>query len=475
MEEVKDIPIVFTAVTNPVTAGIADSWKSSGRNVTGSSNWIDLKAKLKIFKEGVPYLKKLGVIYNPNNPVPVAEITDARMICEGMGITLKEATIEKPDQIEKAVENLVKQGIDALWVPIEVLVYKNMTQVARVSRPAGLPVVSSTMEGIKALADGDPVGIITMTVDYEALGRLCVPGAVEILTEGKRPDEIPIRTLQHYQICVNANAAHMIGYKIPLVFLVKADKILRGFAGCKIIVGGTGDNQELLRAAAKTLEKKLGGGEIEVPESIGSGGGIMALAAGKIDLARVARPLKKNEKKYGFTYHAFAKSPVVFVVHSSVIGIDNITTRQIIDLYSGKYTKWEQLGAKEGRIYVITREPGDSCLITLNKILPGFEEIDKPTAKVVYSTPEVVDILEKHRKTIGFLPMSATVGTDLRILKVDGVYPSPENIKNGKYQLVVPFGIVCKGEPRGLAKRFIEFLYSAQGKQIVAEYGAVPE
>lgn len=475
LEEVTDIPIVFTSVTDPVASGIADSWESQGRNVTGSSNWIDGKYKLEVFKEGIPHLKTLGVIYNPKNPVPVAEVEYARKYAQELGVTLKEATIEKVDQIEKAISDLISQGIDALWVPIEVLVYHNMERVGRVTWPAKLPVVSSTLEGIEVLAQGESVGMISVTVDYEALGRLCVPAAIEILTTGKDPGDIPISTLGHHRTTVNANAAAAIGHKIPPAFLAKASQVIRGFSGQKIIVSGTGDSQQLFREVAKILEERLGGGKIEVPESIGSGGGIRALAAGKIDLARVARPLKENEKKLGLTYKRFAKSPVVFVVNPSVSGVENLKTEDIIGIYSGKINVWGQLGGQDQKIYAITREVGDSSRIVLNKHIPGLKDIAEPAAKVIYNTPEAVATLIRHKKTVGFLPMPMAIGKDLKILKVDGVYPSAENIKSGRYKLVVPFGILYKGELKGLAKRFVDFLYSKEGKRLITKYGAIPE
>ncbi|MBU0946729.1 MAG: substrate-binding domain-containing protein [Proteobacteria bacterium] len=475
LEKATDIPIVFTSVTDPVTSGIANSWESQGRNVTGSSNWIDGKHKLKIFKEGIPHLKTLGVIYNPKNPVPVVEVEYARKQAQELGITLKEATIENVDQIENAISKLISQGIDALWVPIEVLVYHNMERVGRITQAAKLPVVSSSLEGIEVLAQGESVGMISVTVDYEALGRLCVPAVIEILTTGKDPKDIPITTLEHQRIIINANAADAIGYQIPPTFLAKASQVIRGFSGQKIIVGGTGDSQHLLSEIAKALEERLGGGEIEVPESIGSGGGIRAVAAGKIDLARVARPLKENETKLGLTYKCFAKSPVVFVIHPSVTGIEDLKSEDIIGIYSGKINVWGQLGGQDQKIYAITREVGDSCRIVLNKRIPGFKDITEPTAKVIYNTPEAVATLIRHKKTIGFLPMPMTIGKDLKILTVDGVYPSAENIRSGRYKLVVPFGIVYKGELKGLAQRFVNFLSSTEGKRLIAEYGAVPE
>ncbi len=473
LEEVKDIPIVFTAVTNPVVSGIAEGWESSGRNVTGSSNWIRAEELLKIFKGCIPHLKTLGVIYDANNPVPVAEVSEAKKVCIAFGIALKEARISSVDEVEKATRELIEQGIDALWVPREKIVYENISHVGRVTRPAKMPVVSSTIQGIDN-STGEAVGMLAVVVDYEALGRLCVPAAIEILTEGKNAGQIPILTMPRYKTILNLNAAEDIGYKIPPIFYAGADEIIKGFDGQKIIVGGTGDSEALLGKVASALEEKLGGGEIEVPESIGSSGGIKALKAGKIDLARVARSLKETEKAPDINFRIFAQSPIVLVVHPSVKGIDNLSTMQIIGIYSGEITDWAQLGAERGKIYAITRERGDSSLTILNKHIVGFKDITDPVAKVVYKTPDTVTTLTEHRNTIGFLPMSAAKETALRILKVDGVYPSMENVLSGKYKLLVPFGIVSRGEPEGLSRRFIDFLYSEEGKRIIAEMGTVP-
>ncbi|MCJ7615218.1 MAG: substrate-binding domain-containing protein [Desulfobacterales bacterium] len=474
MEEINNIPIVFTAVTDPVASGIAESWQYSGRNVTGSSNWIKFNNKLKIFKEAIPHLKKLGVIYRADNPVPLAEIVCARDCAPELNVVLKEALIEGVEQIEGAIEGLIAQGVDALWIPIEDMVYQDMSHVGRITIPAKLPVVSSTLEALAELPNGDPVAMVSVTVDYESQGRLSVPAAIEILTKKKDPKDIPIITSNRYYVTINVNAADIIRYQIPPVFLSKADKVLRGFTGQKLIVSGTGDSQELLREAAKFLENKLGGGEILVPESIGSGGGVRAAAAGEIGLGRVARPLTKSEVKLGLNYKRFARCPVVFVVHPSVNYFDNLTAKDIVGIYSGEITDWGRFGV-EGKIYAVGREPGDSCLIVLNKLLPGFKDIIQPRTRTIYNTPDAVAMLMRHQRTIGYLPISMTVGTNLRILKIDGVYPSAENVRNGKYKFVVPFAFVYRDNPTGLAKRFVDFLDSDEGQQIIRSYGVVPE
>lgn len=242
----------------------------------------------------------------------------------------------------------------------------------------------------------------------------------------------------------------------------------------KIIVGGTGDSQELMRALAKALIEKLGSGIIEVPDSIGSKGGIRAVAEGQIDLARVARPLKEDEKKLGLTYELFAKSPVVIAVNPSVADINNITTEQLIGIYSGKIKDWSQLGIGAGKIYPITRESGDSSLAVLEGKIPGFADINAPAVKVIYTTPETVAALTEHKGTIGYIPLSMAVGKQLRILKVNGVYPSSENVLDGKYEITVPLGIVYKEQPKGLAKSFIDFIYSKEGQKIITRMGAIP-
>ena len=243
----------------------------------------------------------------------------------------------------------------------------------------------------------------------------------------------------------------------------------------KIIVSGTGDSQELMRALAEAFTKKLNGKcLVEVPDSIGSTAGVKALAKGEIDIARIARPLKEQEAEKGIEYKFFAHTAVVFVVNPSVTGIDNITNEQIIDIYSGKITDWKDLGSNPGKIYPLTREPGDSALKVLSETLPEFTAISNPVAKVMFLTPEAVAALVQHKNTIGFVPYSSVVGTDLKVLKINGVEPSVENITSGQYRYLIPLGVAYKGQPEGLVKEFIDFLYTEDAGKIIEKMGSVP-
>ena len=252
-----------------------------------------------------------------------------------------------------------------------------------------------------------------------------------------------------------------------------AEQFNQDFTGQKIIVGGTGDSQKLLRVIAKTLEKKLIGGKIEIPDTVGSSGGIKALVAGRIDLARVARPILQNEEKYNLTYLLFAKNPVVFVTHPSVSKITNLKFSDILKIYSGQINNWENVGDKKHKIYPVTREPGDASVKILTKVFPNFKVNDN-AVKVIFSNPATIDALVKNEHTIGFLPLSNVQNTNLRVMNLNGIAPTFINVQNGTYQLAMPLGIVYKKKPKGLAKVFIEFLYSKEGQKIISNFGAIP-
>lgn len=473
MEELKQIPIVFTAVTNPVTSGIARQWEKPGNNITGSSNWVRSEYKLKLFSELLPSLRKLGVIYNAQNPVPVAEVSDAEKIAQTLGITIIRANYSCQEEVATAVENLLEQGIDALWAPIETCLYKNLDHVGRISIDHKLPVFSSTPTGVDVTPAGKSVAMLGVTVNYRMLGRRSAHTAIEILTQGTNPGDIPVQTLQPIVI-INVFAAEAIDFAIPASFMARSDHIIYGFGGQKIIVEGTGDNQQLMRKLARALEKKIRGVEIEIPDSVGSTGGVKALAAGRVNLARIARPLRGSEKENGLTARLFAYSPIVFAVNPSVSRLNGLNSEQIIKIYSGHIDNWLEVGDSRNRIYAISREPGDSSLQILKNKLQGFKGINTQATKTIYSTPEAVRALIDHRYTIAYAALTAIQDTNLRVMKVDGIYPSPENVNNGRYKLVTPFSIVYREEPSGLTRAFVDFIYSEEGQKIIAGFGAIP-
>lgn len=258
--------------------------------------------------------------------------------------------------------------------------------------------------------------------------------------------------------------------------MIAALTLLAGslYAERSMSVCGTGDSQGLLRELSKAYEQEFPGNKIEVPDSIGSGGGVRKTADGKCELGRIARPIKKKEEKYDLHYILFAYSPVVFVTHSSVEAISSLDSRDILAIYRGEKMQWAVFNPSlKSNIYVVNREPGDSSRSVLDANIQGFKEIEKPVGAMTFTTQETVQTLQKHKNTIGYLPLTEASKSGLNILRLDQVAPDEKNILSGKYRLVTPYGLVYAKELTPLAKDFIGFIKSTAVKPIYQRYGAI--
>lgn len=244
-------------------------------------------------------------------------------------------------------------------------------------------------------------------------------------------------------------------------------------AGQQLTVCGTGDSQQLLRVLGEAFSKIHPDTVIGVPESIGSSGGIRATAEGKCDMGRTARPLKEKEMGFGLNYRIFASTPVVFATNHSVACHD-ISTKQVIGLYKGEITNWQQLGGEDKVLYLAVRYHGDSARTVLEKHIPPLAEFVDWAGTITYSTPETVEAVVRHDHTIAFLPLAMAVKNNLNIFRFNGIEPSQENIRNGSYPLIIPLGLVWKEELQGASKDFVNFIFSDLGKKIIADNGAVP-
>jgi len=242
-----------------------------------------------------------------------------------------------------------------------------------------------------------------------------------------------------------------------------------------LTIEGTGDSQELLRGLAKIYKEETGN-IVVIPDSIGSGGGIKKLIKGDIKIARVARALKDKEKVHELSYKLFAYSPIVFVLNTDVKNEINLNTEDILNIFNYNIDKWEMIKNTnlEGKIYVINREKGDSSRSVLEKHMKGFKDIKEMTGITANYNSEAIKLLLKYNNTIGYLSMPNTLNTNLKIVSVDNIFPSIENIMNHHYKLTTPLGFVFKGKLEKNAKSFLDFLKTSSAKAFMIELGVVP-
>jgi len=247
------------------------------------------------------------------------------------------------------------------------------------------------------------------------------------------------------------------------------------YGGDPLVIPGTGDSQQLLSELARAFERTHPGMAVEIPDSIGSSGGIKSLLAGNAVIVRIARPLKASERQAGLDSQLFALSPVVFTANLEQACVQNLTSEQVVDIFSGEIDNWSLLGnCPAHTIYVANREAGDSSRTTIEAYLPAFNAISEPAGETVYSTPDTVRVLQRYAYTVGYVPLAALDNSQLTIMAFDGVEPTPENVRERRYPLVIQLALAWKGPFPQSAEQFVEFLFSTEGQHLIATQKLVP-
>ncbi|GAB4562626.1 MAG: hypothetical protein Tsb0017_21160 [Geothermobacteraceae bacterium] len=190
-------------------------------------------------------------------------------------------------------------------------------------------------------------------------------------------------------------------------------------------------------------------------------------------MARVARGLRQDEKSRGLSWHLFARSPVVFAVRSDGPHVEHLTSVQVEQVFSGELRNWKDLGGPDAPIYVAQREKGDSSRTVLEQYFPVFAS-GNLVGQTLLSTPSMTQTLARYPGSIGYLPLSATLGHPLKVLEIDGRLPDEAAVAKGDYPFVVPLALVWKNRPSGPAAEFVRYLFSREARQLMRKSGAFP-
>ncbi len=244
-----------------------------------------------------------------------------------------------------------------------------------------------------------------------------------------------------------------------------------------LVIHGTGACETVLKGLAAAFNYQNPNHDVKIPPSVGSGGAIKSVIDNKSVLGRVARPLKEPEAKQGLTYLVFAKDAIIFAVGAKV-DVQNLTTTQLVDIFSGKAENWQQVRGNIANIQVLIRETTDSSLAIIRKHIPQFQTIKfTDRSKVLYRDYEMVDALKKYKGAIGWLTSSTAFPhrDAFEPVAIDGTSPNAQNVLAGKYKLVGDYALVYRqGRLTDLAKQFIDYIFSQQGRQVMKKYGLIP-
>lgn len=233
---------------------------------------------------------------------------------------------------------------------------------------------------------------------------------------------------------------------------------------------GTGDGIDLLRALSKDFMQQDKSTRVEIPASIGSGGGIAAVGAGKSALGRVARKLTATEVASGIIYVPFARLPSAFFVHPGT-RVTALTSDQLAGIYAGQVTNWSQIGGADLAIKVVRREDSDSTLTVLREMMPGWKTLQiTEKSKTATTTQDAIETVADVAGAIGFGPFSATLEPGVSVLKINGHHP----LEAG-YPSSVELALIYKDATvTPAARAFVKYAASAEARAVMTRLGSVP-
>ena len=201
----------------------------------------------------------------------------------------------------------------------------------------------------------------------------------------------------------------------------------------------------------------------------GSSAGVTAAETGTADIGMSSRHL--NEKEQGMWAVEIAKDGLAIIIHPSN-PVADLTLDQIRGIYAGDIVNWRSLGGPDARIHLISREEGSGTRSAFEDLV--MEKISiTPKAIVQDSNGAVWQLVSGDPLSIGFISMGL-VDESVKAIMLDGVTCSVENVLNGSYGLSRPFLFVCKDEPEGHAKEFIDYTLSDEGQRLLSHEGLIP-
>jgi putative ABC transport system substrate-binding protein len=206
----KDIPILVTAVTDPVSSGLVASNEKPGGNVSGTSDLTPIKNQIELLTKLIPDAKNIAILYcsSESNSKIQAEI--AMEAAAEAGLVAIEATVSNSNEIQQVVQSLVGK-VDAIYAPTDNVIASGMPTVSLVANDNGIPVIC----GEEGMVDAG--GLATYGIDYYKLGWLTGEQAVKIIEGTATTDTMPIEYLpdDQYALKINEEVAAQLGITIP--------------------------------------------------------------------------------------------------------------------------------------------------------------------------------------------------------------------------------------------------------------------
>ena len=201
-------PVIFSAVTDPVSAKLVESREHPGGNVTGTSDQSSdaISTQINLIKKVSPKAKSIGILYTQSEPNSVVQKDEAKRLLEEKGFTVVEKTILDSNNVKAAAESLMTE-VDMVFVPTDNIISSTMETVKQVSIKHKVPVFGGSTEMV---AVG---GLYNYGTNYEELGRQTARMLVRIL-KGEKPENIAVELPEKLELHTNQEMAAALGIDI---------------------------------------------------------------------------------------------------------------------------------------------------------------------------------------------------------------------------------------------------------------------
>jgi putative ABC transport system substrate-binding protein len=216
----KEIPILITAVTDPVKAGLVKSLEKPDTNVTGTSDDVPLDKQFDLLKKLLPNSKKVGILYNTSENNSEIQVEHAKTISPDFGLEVVSTGITNVNEIPQALASLLEK-VDVIYVPTDNMVVSAMPLISAQCFKKNVPIIGSERGQVEAGA------LATLGIDYYKLGFQTGLMAVDVLN-GKDVKTMPVTALSEMQLVVNTDAAKKLNITLPEDISSKAEKVTGG-------------------------------------------------------------------------------------------------------------------------------------------------------------------------------------------------------------------------------------------------------
>ncbi|WP_425473346.1 ABC transporter substrate-binding protein [Verticiella sediminum] len=215
----RSVPLVYSAVTDPIAAQLVPGWEPSGTNVTGVSDELALERQIELIKEILPDAKRVGMVYNPGEANSAVVVRQMKELLPKHGMTLVEAAAPRTVDVGSAAGRLAGK-VDVIYTSTDNNVVSAYEALVKMGNDTDTPLIAADTDSVKRGA------IAALGLNYKDLGRQTGAIVVRIL-KGEKPGDIASARSDNVDLFVNLRAAQAQGVEVPQAVIDKATEVIR--------------------------------------------------------------------------------------------------------------------------------------------------------------------------------------------------------------------------------------------------------